>query len=97
MWCAAVLAVAQDKPAPDKAIPDKPGESKPAAEPQFKTLLDPDEIQKALDDNRVFRLDVRDPKELSDLGTVTGYVNIPLKELEARLSEVPKDKLILPL
>jgi hypothetical protein len=40
-------------------------------------------------------LDVREPKELQELGTIEGYVNIPVTELEARLNELPKDKLII--
>jgi len=38
---------------------------------------------------------VREPKELTELGTIKGYVNIPLGQLESRLSEIPKDKLIV--
>jgi rhodanese-related sulfurtransferase len=38
---------------------------------------------------------VREPKELAELGTIKGYVNIPLGQLESRLSEIPKDKLIV--
>lgn len=43
----------------------------------------------------LFFLDVREPKELEELGTIKGYVNIPLGQLESRLSEIPKDKLII--
>lgn len=44
---------------------------------------------------KVFFLDVRSPEELEELGTLPGYVNIPLGQLENRLSEVPKDRLII--
>jgi hypothetical protein len=54
-----------------------------------------DEIDKYLQEKKVFFLDVREPKELEELGTIEGYYNIPLGELEKRLGEVPKDKLIL--
>ena len=54
-----------------------------------------EEIEKALENKEVFFLDVREPKEIAELGSVKGYVNIPLGQLESRLSEIPKDKLIL--
>ena len=38
-----------------------------------------------------FLLDVRQPEELA-LESVPGAVNIPLPELRARLSELPKDR-----
>ena len=40
-------------------------------------------------------LDVRDPKEIDQLGGYEGAINIPLPELEKRLGELPKDKTIL--
>ncbi|HUJ24317.1 MAG TPA: rhodanese-like domain-containing protein [Bryobacteraceae bacterium] len=57
--------------------------------------LSADELKKLLEKNNVFFLDVREPKELEDLGTIKGYVNVPLSQLEKRLSEIPKDKLIV--
>ena len=54
-----------------------------------------DEIEKALEKKEVFFLDVREPKELEELGTIEGYTNIPVSQIESRLSEIPKDKLIL--
>lgn len=60
--------------------------------------LSTEELEKYLKDGKnIFFLDVREPKEIEDLGSVKGYVNIPLGELEKRLSEVPKDKLIVTL
>ncbi len=44
----------------------------------------------ALDSDRVFLLDVRDPKELKK-GCVEGAVNIPLNDLRQRMAELPKD------
>ncbi len=38
-------------------------------------------------------LDVREPWEWAS-GHIEGAVHIPLEELEARLSQLPKDKLI---
>ena len=43
----------------------------------------------------IYFLDVREPKELEERGSVKGYVNIPLGQLEGRLSEIPKDKTII--
>lgn len=55
-----------------------------------------DELKEALEKNaNLFFLDVREPKELEELGTIKGYVNIPLSQIEKRLAEVPKDKLVI--
>lgn len=47
--------------------------------------------------DNIFYLDVREPEEIRQLGSVRGYVNIPIGQLEARLKEIPKDKLIVTL
>jgi predicted sulfurtransferase len=57
--------------------------------------LEGEELAAALADENIFLLDVRDPWELEELGTVEGYVNIPIDQLEDRLDEVPRDKRIL--
>ena len=36
-----------------------------------------------------FLLDVRQPHELEEIGTIEGYVNIPMDQLETRMSEIP--------
>ena len=54
-----------------------------------------DDIDKLLADGKVLLLDVREPKELEELGTIPDSVNIPLGQLEKRLGELPKDRLIL--
>ena len=54
-----------------------------------------DEIDKYIREKKVFFLDVREPKEIEELGTLEGYYNIPIGDLEKRLGELPKDKLIL--
>lgn len=57
-----------------------------------------DELAKLLEQpGKVFFLDVREPFEVKQLGSVKGYVNIPLSQLESRLSEVPKNKLVVTL
>ena len=69
--------------------------TKDAAQPMAKKLT-PEELEKALEKREnIFFLDVREPDEIQKLGSLPGYVNIPLGQLEPRLSEVPKDKLII--
>jgi rhodanese-related sulfurtransferase len=64
----------------------------------FGQTLSTEELEKYLKNGKkVFLLDVREPKEIEELGSVKGYVNIPLGQLESRLNEVPKDKLIITL
>ncbi|MEJ7607773.1 MAG: rhodanese-like domain-containing protein [Bryobacteraceae bacterium] len=55
------------------------------------------ELEKYLEKKEVFFLDVREPKEIKELGSVPGYVNIPLADIEKRASEIPRDKLIVTL
>jgi len=61
-----------------------------------KKITEANELEDLLKkESNVFFLDVRDPKEIEELGTLKGYVNIPLPELEKRMGEVPKDKTII--
>jgi hypothetical protein len=56
------------------------------------------ELEKLLEKREnLFFLDVREPDEIKQLGSVEGYVNIPLRQLENRLGEIPKGKLIITL
>lgn len=60
--------------------------------------INSEQLAKLLEDpSKIFFLDVREPSEISTLGSVKGYVNIPMSQLEARLKEVPKDKVIVTL
>ena len=77
----AVIAMAQ-QPSAQPAPPNAP-------------KMASDDVMALLDKGEVFFLDVREPKELEDLGTLEGYVNIPLGQIEKRLSEIPKDKAII--
>jgi rhodanese-related sulfurtransferase len=54
-----------------------------------------DDVLALVEKGEVFFLDVREPKELEELGTFEGYVNIPLGQIEKRLNEIPKDKAII--
>jgi rhodanese-related sulfurtransferase len=53
------------------------------------------EIDTTLADSNVVLLDVREGWELEKYGTRDGYIHIPLFELEDRLDELPRDKMIL--
>ena len=57
--------------------------------------IKPEDIDKALAEGKVLLLDVREPKELEETGTIPDSLHIPLGQLEQRLAEVPKDRLIL--
>ena len=57
--------------------------------------LTPEEVQARIEAGNVTFLDVRDASEIAEHGTLEGYVNIPIKELEARYAELPLDKPVL--
>lgn len=62
----------------------------------MKKITDADELQQLLkEQSNVYFLDVREPKEIAELGSLKGYVSIPLGELEIRMKEVPKDRTII--
>lgn len=46
-------------------------------------------------DAGAFFLDVREPKEIADLGSIEGYHAIPFGKLAARMDEIPKDRPIV--
>ena len=66
--------------------------NKPAMDiPPEPRPLDVEALKKRLDAGEdVFLLDVREPHELEEIGTIEGHVNIPMDQLEARMSEIPK-------
>jgi len=78
---APVLAMAQ-QPAAPPAAPNAP-------------KMASDDVMALLEKGEVFFLDVREPSELEELGTLEGYVNIPVGQIEKRLKEIPKDKAII--
>jgi predicted sulfurtransferase len=69
--------------------------ARPAAAPPKAPKMSSDDVMTLLEKGEVFFLDVREPKELEELGTFEGYVNIPLGQIEKRLDEIPKDKAII--
>jgi hypothetical protein len=54
-----------------------------------------DQLAELLASGDFLLLDVRRPDEIERLGTVEGYLNIPIEELADRLEEVPRDRPIL--
>ncbi len=57
--------------------------------------VEPGDLDQVLSDSNVILLDVREFWELERLVTRPGYIHIPLAELESRLTELPRDKMIL--
>jgi rhodanese-related sulfurtransferase len=58
--------------------------------------LSTDELKKLAESKeKFFFLDVRETKELEELGTMKGYVHIPLSEVEKRMDEIPRDRLVV--
>jgi rhodanese-related sulfurtransferase len=91
---------------PPAAPPAQPGApatpAAPAAPagPQIQPMdeshrIQADQVDKLLAEGKALLLDVREPKEREELGTIEGSVNIPIGQLEKRLNELPKDRLIL--
>ena len=60
-------------------------------------MIPADQIESVRQEKRPFLLDVRNTDEIHNLGTLEEAYNIPLDQLEARLDELPKDRLILTL
>jgi hypothetical protein len=90
-------ASAQPATPPETAQPPAPPAATPSTMPAMSEdrRIQADDIDKALAEGKTLLLDVREPKELQELGTIEGAVNIPLGQLEKRLDELPKDRLIL--
>ena len=88
---AALLFAACDRSVePDNtanATPDQP--TAPAPAPAAPPKLTPAQLAQASTGADFFFLDVRSPQEIGELGTLPGYVNIPIEELEGRLAEIP--------
>lgn len=66
-----------------------------APAPTEEKRIEAGEIDRVLAEADALLLDVREPEEIEELGTIEGYVNIPIDELESRLDELPRDKTIL--
>jgi predicted sulfurtransferase len=80
--------------APAQPAPPAAAQGDPSPQPQAPRMAS-DDVLALVEKGEVFFLDVREPKELEELGTFEGYVNIPVGQIEGRLSEIPKDKAIV--
>ena len=87
---ASVLLLPSLAMAHQNASPGQPAQAQPNA-----PKMTSDDVMARLEKGDVFFLDVREPRELAELGTFEGYVNIPLGQIEKRLNEIPKDKPII--
>jgi hypothetical protein len=81
-------------PATTAATPAAP-QTQPIAPMDESKRVSADDIDKLLAEGKVLLLDVREPKEREELGAIEDSVNIPIGQLEKRLDELPKDRLIL--
>ena len=75
------------------AQPNQQQPSPPAMSEDKRVKTDDIDVVVAAKDAVV--LDVRELKEIEELGGYTGAINIPLPQLEKRLGELPRDKTIL--
>ncbi len=66
-----------------------------APEAEEQQRVEAKDIDRVLAEADALLLDVREPQEIEELGTIEGYLNIPIGELESRLDEIPRDKTIL--
>ncbi len=78
----AAEAVADQAQRRERAVPEAP-------------RAEGDRLAELLASDDFLLLDVRRPDEIERLGTVEGYLNIPIEELADRLEEVPRDRPIL--
>ena len=85
---------AQASPTPQSAPAAAPAKP-PAPAVDESRRVQPADIDAMIAKGDVVVLDVREPNELVETGTVKGAIHIPLGQLESRLGELPKDKVIL--
>jgi rhodanese-related sulfurtransferase len=81
-WARQAFPDGVDKPLPRMAMPQAP-------------RIATQDAQGLLEAGEIVFLDVREPIELEQLGTLKGYVNIPLSQLEKRMAELPQTKAIV--
>jgi rhodanese-related sulfurtransferase len=60
-------------------------------------LLTPEQFQEKVAQPEVLTIDVRSHQERAELGALEDSLHIPLDQLETRLAELPRDRLIIPL
>jgi 3-mercaptopyruvate sulfurtransferase SseA len=91
---AAVVAAGAQQQGPPLTPEQRDQISKMPAMPEDKRVKT-EQIDSVMSQGDVILLDVREPKEIEELGGYEGAINIPVTELEKRLGELPKDKTIL--
>jgi predicted sulfurtransferase len=89
---ASAAAGSQQQPAP--VSPEQQQIAKMPAMAEDKRVKT-ENIDSVMEKGDAILLDVREPKEIEELGGYEGAVNIPVTQLEKRLGELPKDKTIL--
>jgi hypothetical protein len=89
---AAPLSAQAPSPSPSAEARPRLSDVQPMSEDK---RIKADAIDTVMADGKVFFLDVREPKEIEELGSYEGYVNIPMSQLESRLGELPRDRPIL--
>lgn len=57
-----------------------------------KAIASLEEVKQAKDNNKVLLIDVREPDELKETGTIPGSINIPLGDVETVLKNTTKDE-----
>ena len=92
---AATASAGTQAPAPPAPPAPSAAPAAPRAPLDESKRVKPDDIDALLAKGEVVVLDVREDAELVETGTVKGAIHIPLGQLEARLGELPKDKVIL--
>jgi rhodanese-related sulfurtransferase len=93
----AATATAGTQTPPARPAPMPPTTAPAATRPPLdeSKRVKPDDIDALIAKGDVVVLDVREDAELVETGTVKGAIHIPLGQLESRLGELPKDKVIL--
>ncbi len=92
---ACLVLGACSSPEPSDA-PTAEAAHQPPAEAVESKAFDVAELKTQIDEGaNLYLLDVRRPEELAEHGAIEGYVNIPIDELEGRVSEIPKDKKVV--
>jgi hypothetical protein len=89
---ASVTAAPQQQSQPPTSQQQQPSQLPPMSEDK---RVKAENIDSVMSQANVILLDVREPKEIDELGGYDGAINIPLPQLEKRLGELPKDKTIL--
>jgi predicted sulfurtransferase len=91
-WAASAGALAQQNP---YLTPEQQQQISKMPTVGEEKSVKPEDIDSVMSKGDVVLLDVRQPKEIEELGGYEGAINIPVTELEKRLGELPKDKTIL--